>query len=550
MNHLRFALLTCTIAGTFAGGMAAADDKISFAREILPILSNKCFVCHGPDIHDDTDLRLDSFEAATADRDGYRAIDPEHPAQSEVLVRIHSQDDPMPPADAEKQLTDDERNLIGRWVEQGGHYAQHWAFVVPMKADTFDDTSDAIDAYIGKQLQVNNIDFSPEADKSTLARRAALVLTGLPLEPEQLDQHLSDQSPQAYERLVDRLLEDPRFGEHQARYWLDAVRYGDTHGLHLDNRRGIYPYRDWVVRAFNMNLPFDEFVQWQLAGDLLPDPTLDQQIATGYVRLNPSTGEGGAISDEFQMKNNFDRVETLGTVFLGMSLTCARCHTHKYDPIEQSEYYKLLAFFNNTAEPALDGNSYTYGPVAKVPADQDDWQRWQDLQDNSDRLIKQIEAEIDDFDAAVQYAVNRADWSTSNWKIGKPVAKSEPSVGDADWIDAKGLPGTLDNGIARKRRPNDDQLVWVTFDLKVTASQTLDLHFSGGTGSYLLVDHNKVPLVDNTENGLRVDDTCSVRSRGSHGRDSNLWRRQTCEVRAKRYQSLGCLGQVARLVHP
>ena len=154
----------------------------------------------------------------------------------------------------------------------------------------------------------------------------------------------------AYERLVDRLLDSPRFGEHQARYWLDAVRYGDTHGLHLDNRRGIYPYRDWVVRAFNENLPLDDFITWQVAGDLLPDASLEQKVATGFVRMNPSTGEGGALAEEFQMKNNFDRVETLGTVFLGMSLTCARCHTHKYDPIEQSEYYRLMAFFNSTAE--------------------------------------------------------------------------------------------------------------------------------------------------------------------------------------------------------
>ena len=191
------------------------------------------------------------------------------------------------------------------------------------------------------------------------------MLTGLPPDPPQLSAFLADTRPDAYERFVDQLLDSPRFGEHQARYWLDAVRYGDTHGLHLDNRRGIYPYRDWVVHALNKNLPLNDFITWQLAGDLLPNPTLEQEVATGFVRMNPSTAEGGAIPEEFQAKNNFDRVETLGTVFLGMSLTCARCHTHKYDPIEQTEYYRLLAFFNSTAEPSMDGNKYEYGPVVR-----------------------------------------------------------------------------------------------------------------------------------------------------------------------------------------
>ena len=179
----------------------------------------------------------------------------------------------------------------------------------------------------------------------------------------------------------------PGFGEHQARYWLDAVRYGDTHGLHLDNKRGIYPYRDWVVQAFNQNLPFDDFITWQLAGDLLPNPTLAQKVATGFVRMNPSTSEGGAIPDEFQAKNNFDRTETIGTVLLGMSFTCARCHTHKYDPILHTEYYQLLAFFNSTAESPMDGNKYEYGPVTKAPTDLDGWNKWTQLETQRDELL-------------------------------------------------------------------------------------------------------------------------------------------------------------------
>ena len=373
-----------------------ADDSpavqpVDFAREILPVLSEKCFVCHGPDGEAKDELRLDSFEAATREQEGHRAIDPDSPDKSEILVRIHSVDEPMPPRDAEKQLTAEERELLARWVRQGGKYAMHWAFVPPVKQPPVNSEAatgrEIIDAFIKAQLDQQGIAFAPEADRATLARRASLVLTGLPPEPQVLAAFLADQRVDAYERLVDELLQSPRYGEHQARYWLDAVRYGDTHGLHLDNRRGIYPYRDWVVRAFNNNLPLDQFITWQLAGDLLPSPTLEQRVATGFVRLNPTTAEGGAIPEEFQAKNNFDRVETFGTVFLGMSLTCARCHTHKYDPIPQTEYYRLMAFFNSTAEPSMDGNKYSFGPDAKVPENQAAWEHWSQLETARDELL-------------------------------------------------------------------------------------------------------------------------------------------------------------------
>ena len=358
---------------------------MDFSREILPILSNKCFVCHGPDSRKEDLLRLDSFEGATSDLGGYRAVDPGDLAKSEIIARIHDADDPMPPEDAEKQLTAAERGLLKRWVLQGGGYTEHWAFVPPTRP-TPPSQDHPIDAFIENQF-TDDIDFAAEADKPTLARRLALVLTGLPPSPELLQSFLDDGSSNAYDQLVERLLADPRYGEHQARYWLDAVRYGDTHGLHLDNKRGIYPYRDWVVRALNRNQPLDEFIEWQLAGDLLPEPTMEQRIATGYVRMNPTTAEGGVIPAEFQAKNNFDRTETLGTVFLGMTMLCSRCHTHKYDPIEQTEYYRLLAFFNNTAEGPLDGNKYEYGPTLKVPANQATWAEWTHLESARDRLL-------------------------------------------------------------------------------------------------------------------------------------------------------------------
>ena len=390
--YLLFTLTLWFLSPSLSQGDEPATQTIDFARQILPILSDKCFVCHGPDAaeHGADMRRLDSFEAATSASDSGRAINPDMPLNSRILSRIHSADDPMPPADSDRQLTAYDRALLSDWIRQGGSYAKHWAFVPPEKAATVATSSATgsavIDAFIQQQLLASGIDFAKEADRATLARRAALILTGLPPNPDQLTAFLEDTGEQAYQKYVEELLASPSFGEHQARYWLDAVRYGDTHGLHLDNKRGIFPYRDWVVRAFNNNLAIDDFITWQLAGDLLPDPTLAQQVATGFVRMNPSTSEGGAIPDEFQAKNNFDRTETLGTVLLGMSLTCARCHTHKYDPIQHSEYYQLLAFFNSTAESPMDGNKYEYGPVIKAPSEPGEWHQWTLLEQSRNQL--------------------------------------------------------------------------------------------------------------------------------------------------------------------
>ena len=350
-------------------------EKVDFAREVLPILSDKCFTCHGPDTRKAKDLRLDSYEAATKDRKGIRSIDPDDLENSELIFRIHDEDDPMPPEDDGKPLTTEEKEILTHWVKQGGEYASHWAFVAPTKSKDA-PSEKVIDFFIEKKLATNkpSISMAKEASQEILARRAALVVTGLPPQPALLKNFLADKSPNSYERFVDKLLASPKYGEHQARYWLDAIRYGDTHGLHLDNKRGIYPYRDWVVRAFNKNLPINDFITWQIAGDLLPNSTITQKIATGYVRMNPTTSEGGAIPDEFQAKNNFDRTETLGTVMLGMTMSCARCHTHKYDPITHKEYFSLLAFFNSTAENPLDGNKYDHGPAMKAPANPKEWE--------------------------------------------------------------------------------------------------------------------------------------------------------------------------------
>ncbi len=486
-----------------AGGEDAAEAPVDFAREILPLLSDRCFVCHGPDAKRKDLVRLDSRTGATRDLGGYRAIDPESPEKSEILARINDPDDPMPPKEADKKLSPAERELIGRWIRQGGEYAIHWAFVPPRKRPLpggGDPGGNPIDAFIRARLDAAGITFAPEAHRATLARRVALILTGLPPEPARLAEFLADERPGAYERLVDDLIASPRYGEHQARYWLDAVRYGDTHGLHLDNRRGIYPYRDWVVIAFNQNLPLDDFITWQLAGDLLPQPTLAQLVATGYVRMNPTTSEGGVLPEEFQAKNNFDRVETLGTVMLGMSLTCARCHTHKYDPIPQEEYYRLLAFFNSTADAPLDGNSYTHGPVVRVPRDIAAWAEWSALESARDELFDAARVSATAEKAAIDaHAAATAGWSAEGWRVTDAVPVDAPVPAAEAWREAEGLPGR-----SKQKLPADGRAVWVSFDVATPADQTLFLTHSGGAGSRVLVEGEPIETAGESNDGAGI----------------------------------------------
>ncbi len=456
-----------------------ADDKIIFSRDVLPILSDKCFVCHGPDGEKESDLRLDSAAGATADLGGYQAIAPGNPDDSELVSRIFDADDPMPPKDSDKQLSDKERQILKSWIKQGGEYSQHWAYVSPQPH------SGSIDDLIHQRFP-DGVDFAPSADRPTLARRASLVLTGLPPDLEQLDSFLNDDSPNAYERYLDRLLDDPKYGEHQARYWLDAVRYGDTHGLHLDNRRGIYPYRDWVIRSFNRNQPFDEFLIWQLAGDLLPNPSLEQKVATGFVRMNPSTSEGGVIPAEFQAKNNFDRVETLGTALLGSSLVCARCHTHKYDPITQTEYYQLMAFFNSTAESPLDGNAYAYGPVVDVPADIQAWEDWEQLNSRIDRFLNSLSIHPE---ALAKLQSRNNHWTATDWQWTAPIALE--ATPDDNWSPIDGFPGRQGN------LPKPSEARWVRATLEAGQQLGLELQFSSGSGGRVWLNQKVQPVESN-----------------------------------------------------
>ncbi len=353
----------------------AGPEPVDFRRDIRPILSDNCFACHGPDHRErKAKLRLDLHEGALATREGKRAaVVPGKPEESELFLRIAAKDveDRMPPVESGKSLSAQQVELIRRWIAEGATWQDHWAFVAPRRPETPSVSDRArlrspIDAFVAARLEREGITPANEADRHTLIRRVTFDLTGLPPELDEVRAFVADTNPDAYERLVDRLLASPRFGEHMARFWLDAARYGDTHGLHLDNLRIMWPYRDWVIDAYNRGISFDRFAIEQLAGDLLPEPTLEQRIATGFNRCNVTTSEGGAIAEEWLVRYAVDRVETTSTVFMGLTAGCAVCHEHKFDPISQREFYRLFAFFNNVAEPAMDGNKPQVPPIVEV----------------------------------------------------------------------------------------------------------------------------------------------------------------------------------------
>jgi len=365
------------LAPAGAERLRAEDSKIDFGREILPILSESCFQCHGPDKKvRKAGLRLDERQGATAKlRSGGFAVVPGDSSRSEVYRRITSTDpdERMPPADSGKKLDDDEVARIRRWIDGGAEWAAHWAFQPPKRPEPpapveGRHTTNPVDAFIHAKLRSARIAPEPSADKVTLIRRVTLDLTGLPPTLREIDDFLADDSNDAYARVVDRLLRSESYAEHMARNWLDAARYADTHGLHLDNERSIWPYRDWVIDSFHRNQPFDEFTIEQLAGDLLPGPTLKQRVATGFNRCNVTTSEGGSIDAEYYVRYAVDRVETTSTVWLGLTAGCAVCHEHKFDPLTQKEFYQLFSYFYSLTEKAMDGNALLPPPSVKVPS--------------------------------------------------------------------------------------------------------------------------------------------------------------------------------------
>jgi hypothetical protein len=342
------------VLAAFAWNVALAEPAPQFDRDIRPILSENCFACHGPDEHArKAKLRLDTHAGLFGQtRDDEPVVAPGSPDKSLLWQRVGSADpdDVMPPPDSNKSLKPEEKEALREWILGGATWQTHWAFIRPERPALPSVRSEArvrnpIDRFILARLEHEGFEAEPEADRRTLVRRVSLDLTGLPPDPAEVNRFLNDRAPDAYERLVGRLLESPHWGEHRARYWLDAARYSDTHGLHFDNYREIWPYRDWVINAFNRNLRFDQFTIEQLAGDLLEEPTDDQRIATGFQRCNMTTNEGGTIEEENLAYYANDRVSTLGWVWLGLTANCAACHDHKFDPVTTREFYSLAAFF-------------------------------------------------------------------------------------------------------------------------------------------------------------------------------------------------------------
>ena len=332
-------------------------QQVEFNRDIRPLLSSKCYACHGPDEETrETELRLDQRSSALKSK----AIVPGKPKQSELVKRILSHDPEvvMPPSDADETLTDHERTLLQQWIQEGAEYQEHWAFLplqqpkIPQLKSGMQVTH-PVDRFIRFRLEQEQLSHSRQADRYTLIRRVSLDLTGLPPTPEEADAFVSDQSEDAYELLVDRLLASPRYGERWARVWLDLARYADTNGYEKDRPRSIWPYRDWVIRALNDDMPFDQFSIEQLAGDMLPHATIDQKVATGFHRNTMLNEEGGIDPLEYRFYAMVDRVATTGTIWMGLTVGCAQCHSHKYDPLSQTDYYQMMALLNNAEEPDL-----------------------------------------------------------------------------------------------------------------------------------------------------------------------------------------------------
>jgi hypothetical protein len=356
---------------------ANADEAIEFNRDIRPILAANCFECHGFDAKTrKADLRLDTAAGAYAVQDGVVAVKPGNSSDSELYRRVIAVDADlvMPPPETGKALKPAEVELLRRWIEQGAGYQRHWAFEVPASRQLPTVKQSAlvrnpIDAFVLSKLESKRLQPQAEADRATLIRRVAFVLTGLPPKVSEVEEFLSDTSVDAYEQMVERFLASPRYGEEQARHWLDVARYADTHGLHLDNEREMWAYRDWVIDAFNSNLSFDQFTTWQIAGDLLPNPTQQQRVATGFNRCNVTTSEGGAITDEWVYRYAVDRTSTTMQTWMGLTAGCAVCHDHKYDPISSRDFYSMYAFFYSAADPGMDGNIRNTNPFTKVPTE-------------------------------------------------------------------------------------------------------------------------------------------------------------------------------------
>jgi hypothetical protein len=397
---LASASLGLVALGTFfCPAATAAAAPLRFDRDIRPLLSENCYACHGPGTQE-AGLRLDSSEEATRELDsGARAIVAGDPAASEVIARINATDPDviMPPPHSKKTLSAEQKDLLTRWIQAGAPYEKHWSYRAVHRPEVpAGEAASPIDRFLDAEIASAKLPRNAEADRPTLIRRLSFALTGLPPTPEQVAAFVADTSPDAYGKLVDKLLASPQHGEEMARHWLDQARYADTHGLHLDNEREMWLYRDWVVKAFNDNLPFDQFTIQQLAGDLLPNATTDQKIATGFCRSNVTTSEGGSINEELLFRYAVDRTATMTNAWMGLTGQCAVCHSHKFDPISHNEFYSLYAFFNSAADPGFDGNTRRTAPSLQVKTPP------------QDELLAAIEREMAPYEKALDEAIAAA----------------------------------------------------------------------------------------------------------------------------------------------
>ncbi len=405
----------------FGGDVArAAAPPVDFDRVIRPILSNNCFQCHGPDESQrKSGLRLDDAKAALQPADsGAAAIVPGKPEDSELVTRVFSDepDELMPPPDSGKSLKPEEKEALKAWVAAGAPMRTHWSYVAPRRPEVpavKDENwpKNELDRFVLAKLESQGLHPSPPADKATLIRRVTLDLLGLPPSPAEVDAFVADHRENAYELLVDRLLANPHYGERMAMDWLDAARYADTHGYHIDSGRDMTLWRDWVIQSFNRNQGFDEFTVWQLAGDLLPNASAEQKIASGFNRNHMINFEGGAIPEEYHNAYIINRVNTTTTVWLGMTVACAQCHEHKYDPISQREYYQLYAFFHNVPENGLDGSKGNAAPILKVPSDE------------QSRQLAQLDAEIHTLEQQFAGALPEVDAEQAEWEASAAAGK-------------------------------------------------------------------------------------------------------------------------------
>ena len=437
----RLQIVSCTMLMLTAPNGSAAE-RLHFNRDIRPILSENCFYCHGQDGNKrKAGLRLDVRESAL----NAGAITPGDVSASELIARIqaHDPDELMPPPDSNRRLSENQKNLLVRWIEAGGEYETHWAFVTPVRPDEPAPTGEEwvrnpVDRFVLAKLEERGAKPSPEADRATLIKRLSVDLTGLPPSPDEVHAFMTDEDEMAYEQLVDRLLDNRHYGERMALPWLDAARYADSNGFQQDGDTWQWYWRDWVVRALNDDLPFDQFTIWQLAGDLLPDATTDQKIASGFNRNHLLNGEGGAIPEEQRFVNLFDRIDTTATTWLGLTMACAQCHDHKYDPITQRDYYSLMDAFNRVPErgtPARQSARIRVAaPFMELPTEE-----------NKARIAA-FEAKIEEVRKDVKPA---ADAAFKGWRAG--------IYADGSATDTKDLPEEVSNLLKKPEGERSDE---------------------------------------------------------------------------------------------